>query len=60
MPLLKAMRNVADKQLNVKFIEELKAMSDEDLELMASSAPGMSNVYVQAEVERRKKEKEKE
>ena len=48
---------MADEKKNKKtqFEEELMAMSDDDLELMASSSPGMSNVYVKAEVEKRKK-----
>jgi len=53
---------MADEKKNKKtqFEEELMAMSDDDLELMASSSPGMSNIYVKAEVLKRRKKKTEE
>jgi hypothetical protein len=45
---------------NKKFKDELAALSDDDLETMASTSPGMSNIYVRAEVLKRRKKKEEE
>jgi len=45
--------------VNEKFIQELKGLSEDDLNIIADSAPGMSNVYIQAEKKRREDEKKK-
>jgi hypothetical protein len=47
-------------QINKTFINQLRLLSDDELDTMASSSPGMTNIYIRAEVERRKKEKDKE
>jgi len=64
MPLLKIFKNMVKKDekgplVNEKFIQELKGLSEDDLNIIADSAPGMSNVYIQAEKKRREDEKKK-